>query len=223
MDNNSLIERTALYKPGNEKNKLIEILNKIRLFDILTVLGLGLTILFIIYGVRSKIFVSADQLQSFLNRFGIFADIIFIFVQAVQVVVPILPGAIGCLAGVIIFGPIRGFIYNYIGICIGSLIAFSLSRRYGMEFVRKISKPSLLQKYASWLESDKFDKWFALAIFFPVAPDDFLCYLAGITKISMKKFSVIIFTAKPFAIAAYSMGLNLIFTVLVHNLMAIRF
>jgi len=194
---------------------------RIRTLDFATIFGLALSIAFIVYGIRTKIFVSAEALHAFLNQFGIFADIIFIIVQAVQVVIPILPGAIGCLAGVIIFGPIKGFLYNYIGICIGSLIAFSLSRRYGMGLVEKISKPKLLQKYSTWLYSDKFDKWFALAIFFPVAPDDFLCYLAGVTKISRKKFTAIIFAAKPFAIAIYSMGLNLIFSSVLHKLVQI--
>lgn len=188
-------------------------MNKSKLFlNTATVLGLLLTIVFIIYGVRTNLFVSSEALKSFLNRFGIFADLIFILIQIIQVVVPIIPGAIGCLAGVIIFGPIKGFIYNYIGICIGSLIAFLLARRYGMGFVEKISNPKLIQKYGSWLTSKKFDKWFAIAIFSPLAPDDFLCYLAGITNISVKKFSIIILAGKPLAIAAYSMGLNLIFT-----------
>ncbi|MGB4659204.1 MAG: VTT domain-containing protein [Mobilitalea sp.] len=194
---------------------------RIRTLDFATIFGLALSIVFIVYGIRTKIFVSAEALHAFLNQFGVFADVIFIVVQAVQVVIPILPGAIGCLAGVIIFGPIKGFLYNYIGICIGSLIAFSLSRRYGMGLVEKISKPKLLQKYSAWLYSDKFDKWFALAIFFPVAPDDFLCYLAGVTKISREKFAAIIFTAKPFSIAIYSMGLNLVFSSVIHKLVQI--
>lgn len=195
---------------------------KFRLLDGVTILGVTLTFIFFIYGIKSKIFVSSDALQMFLKQCGIFADVVFVLVQAIQVVIPVLPGAVGCLAGVIIFGPVKGFIYNYIGICIGSFIAFLIARRYGMKLVEKISTPKLMQKYGAWLNSDKFDKWFAIAILFPVAPDDFLCYLAGTTKISTAKFFVIILAAKPFAIAAYSMGLNLIFTALVHNLIPIR-
>ena len=53
----------------------------------------------------------------------------------------------------------------------------------------------------------KFDKFFALAIFFPCAPDDVLCMIAGLTKMSWKKFSAIILLGKPASIAAYSMAL----------------
>jgi uncharacterized membrane protein YdjX (TVP38/TMEM64 family) len=192
-------------------------LNKrIKLIDFITILGLIMTGIFIIYGFETKLFVSYDALQGFLQKFGIFAVIAFVLVQAVQVVVPIIPGALGCLAGVVIFGPWQGFLYNYLGICLGSIIAFFLSRHYGIGLVEKLSSKKLLNKYRSWLTNDKFDKWFAIAIFLPVAPDDFLCYLAGITRISVKKFCMIIFTCKPFAIVAYSMGLNLIFTTIIH-------
>jgi uncharacterized membrane protein YdjX (TVP38/TMEM64 family) len=189
---------------------------RIKFIDYITISGLVITAVFIIYGFQTGIFVSSEALLSFLKKFGIFADITFIIVQIVQVVIPIIPGALGCLAGVIIFGPLKGFLYNYIGICIGSIIAFFLSRHYGIGLVEKLSSQKLLEKYRTWLTSDKFDKWFAIAIFLPVAPDDFLCYLAGVTRISVKRFCLIILTCKPFAIAAYSMGLNLIFTTIIH-------
>ncbi len=192
--------------------------NKIKLIDFVTIIGLIITVIFVVYGFETKIFVSSDALQGFLNKFGIFAIILFVIIQAVQVVVPIIPGALGCLAGVIIFGPWHGFIYNYLGICLGSIIAFFLSRHYGIGLVEKLTSKKLLKKYRSWLTNEKFDKWFAIAIFLPVAPDDFLCYLAGITSISAKKFCMIIFTCKPLAIAAYSMGLNLILTTIIHNI-----
>jgi Uncharacterized conserved protein len=190
---------------------------RINYLDMLAMLGVIATASLFLYGLKTGLFVSSEALQSFLGRFGIFADVIFILIQALQVVVPIIPGALGCLAGVIIFGAVKGFIYNYIGICLGSFLAFLLSRRYGMALVEKISKPGLLQKYGSWLHSDRFDTWFAIAIFLPVAPDDFLCYLAGLTKISVRKFFAIILAGKPLAIAAYSMGLNVIFTAFIHR------
>ena len=51
----------------------------------------------------------------------------FVAFQVVQVVVPMLPGGLGCLVGVVLFGPVMGFVYNYVGICIGSLLAFAVA------------------------------------------------------------------------------------------------
>lgn len=57
--------------------------------------------------------------------------LVFVFIQIVQVVIPIIPGGISCLAGVILFGAGMGFVYNYVGICIGSVIAFLIAKAYG--------------------------------------------------------------------------------------------
>ncbi len=57
-------------------------------------------------------------------------------------------------------------------------------------------------------ERDRFARFFAAAIFLPVAPDDFLCYLAGTTDMSWRRYMCILLLGKPFAIALYSMGLT---------------
>ena len=131
----------------------------------------------------------------------------FILIQIIQVVIPIIPGGVSSVAGVILFGPLYGLLYNYVGIVIGSFINFFLARYYGQGFVHKMVSEETYNKYASWLEKgNKFDTFFALAIFFPVAPDDFLCMLAGLTKMSLKKFSLIILLGKPASIATYSLA-----------------
>lgn len=177
--------------------------------NLCTLLGLAAMAWFIWYGVRHRLFVSQEALQTFLERFGLWAPALFIVIQMVQVVVPILPGAIGCLGGVLIFGPVWGFVYNYVGIFLGSILAFLLSRKYGRTFVRQIVGEKNYHQYIGWLEKGKaFDKAFAVAIFLPVAPDDLLCYIAGLTHMSLKKFAVILLLGKPGSIFLYSLGLT---------------
>ena len=178
------------------------------LINLCTVVGLGAVIIFIYYGYKNGLFSSAETFKSFVAGFGIWAALIFILIQIVQVILPILPGAVGCVAGIVIFGPWMGFLYNYIGICIGSVIVFILSRRYGEKFVKGIVGQKSFDKYIGWShKGKKFDKIFAYAIFFPFAPDDLLCYIAGLTKMTLKKFVTIILLGKPMSIAIYSMGI----------------
>ncbi|MDD3063842.1 MAG: TVP38/TMEM64 family protein [Massilibacteroides sp.] len=165
-----------------------------------------------VYGYSTGIFTDQNKMDTFLSQSGIMAPLLFILIQAVQVVVPILPGAVGCLFGVIFFGTIKGFVFNYIGICIGSILAFLLARNFGQEFVRKMTSKKFFEKYNKYLmKENQFEKIFALLIFLPVAPDDFLCYLAGISRMSLKKFTTIILLGKPAAIMLYSLGLNQVF------------
>ena len=106
------------------------------------------------------------------------------------------------------------------------MAAFGISRVMGRPFLYKmfseklirlrrergLSQEQLIQKYDSWTQKDsRFLKLFALAIFFPVAPDDFLCYLAGTTKMTWKQFSLVIWLGKPCSIALYSLGLTTAF------------
>ena len=201
---------SVLYRKGR-------MISREQLLNGVTAIGIILTVTFIIYGIQNHLFSSQESLNQFLIFFGIWAPIIFILFQIVQVIFPILPGSIGCIAGIIFWGPILGTIYNYIGICLGSFAVFFLSRRFGSDFVKKITKNKLYGKYKYLIEEDsKFEKWFALAIFFPLAPDDFLCYLAGLTKITYRKFAKIILLGKPFGIIAYSFGLNFIVTKLIN-------
>ena len=44
-----------------------------------------------------------------------------------------------------------------------------------------------------------------------MAPDDFLCYLAGTTSMTWRRFTTIILLGKPLSIALYSLGLTVLF------------
>lgn len=191
-------------------------MKKTNFMNMATIIGLVLCVAFIIYGYSEGLLTSKEKMNDFLAQFGVYAIIIFITIQAISVVIPILPGSLGCLVGVIFFGPVFGFLYNYIGISLGSIVAFILSRQYGQEMVKRLTKPKDYEKYNTIIQKLKnFDKWFAFMIFLPIAPDDLLCYLAGLTKITFKKYTSIILLMKPFSIAAYSFGLNAVFSQLI--------
>jgi uncharacterized membrane protein YdjX (TVP38/TMEM64 family) len=180
-------------------------------FRILSAAGFLLSIALCIYGWKLGIFSSQHTLQSFISGFGIAGPVVFIVFQAVQVVIPVLPGGVSCLAGVFLFGAWQGFLYNYIGICIGSILAFLVAKYYGKPVLRCFFREKRIEKYTKWTsEKSRFPKLFAIAIFLPVAPDDLLCYLAGTTDMSLRQFVCIILLGKPFSIALYSMGLMLL-------------
>ena len=56
-----------------------------------------------VWGYQSGIFQSVETMQQFVNRFGMIGALIFVLNQSVQVVFPIIPGGISCLAGVLLF------------------------------------------------------------------------------------------------------------------------
>ena len=184
-------------------------------FNLLSIAGLAGCALLAILAYKNGILNSVDSLQTFIWKFGYTGLLVFILIQVVQVIIPVLPGGVSCLGGVIFFGPWLGFLYNYIGICIGSIAVFGISKTIGRPVLYKMFSEKMIEKYDGWTQKDgKFLKLFALAIFFPVAPDDFLCYLAGTTKMTWKQFTAVIVLGKPFSIALYSLGLTTAFKML---------
>lgn len=182
-----------------------------------SLIGFVLCVIAAVWGWQTGVLTSQERMAALVSGFGPAGAIIFIVFQAVQVVVPVLPGGLGCLVGVLLFGPVQGFIYNYVGICIGSLMAFGVARSCGKPLLTLLFSEKTIAKYSHWAEErNRFARWFALAIFLPVAPDDFLCYLAGTTDMTWRLYTAIILLGKPFAIALYSLGLSVAWQALIH-------
>lgn len=181
-----------------------------RLINIAGLLSLGLTIALAIYWYRLGIFQDLPSLQRYLTGAGIVGPLIFIVIQIIQVVIPIIPGGISTAAGVILFGPWAGFLYNYVGIAIGSFINFFLARQYGKPFILHVVPEKTYDKYIKYTTNQKKFNWFfGTAIVLPVAPDDVLCLIAGLTEMKFRTFFWIIVLGKPLTIAAYSFALVL--------------
>lgn len=178
--------------------------------------GFALCLLLAVWGWQTGVLTSQERLEALVKSCGAAGAVLFTVFQAVQVVVPILPGGLGCLAGVLLFGPVMGFVYNYVGICAGSLMAFAVARSCGKPLLSLLFSQRTIDRYSRWAEEkDRFARLFALAIFLPVAPDDFLCYLAGTTEMSWRRYTAIILLGKPFAISLYSLGLTALWQLLV--------
>ena len=81
-------------------------------------IGLAAFIIILIYIRHSGIFSSVADLQHFIKNFGNFAIAAFIVVQAIQPIVPFLPGGFATIVGMLMFGNIPGVLYSYIGLVI---------------------------------------------------------------------------------------------------------
>lgn len=165
-----------------------------------------LLILFCVNGYWNGHFSSAEQFQAYMKTFGIFAPVILTVIQAIQVIIPVLPGWLGCIVGAGMFGAAGGFWCNYIGISTGSIIAFLLAKRYGVELVRKMVPMEKYQRLVDWVNNKKsYTLILFLAILLPLAPDDFLCWFSGLTGMASRRFIWIIIVAKPWCILGYSL------------------
>ena len=151
---------------------------------LLTIIPIVLLILGYIY--PSTFFSNQDAIRGFVESYGVFAPIVFVIIQILQVVLtPINHYVIG-LAGGFIFGTWYGFILNWIGRVIGTLIAFYLGRKFGRKIIKHVVKQETLSKYDKIFEKGKLILF--LMYFLPIFPDDELSYLAGFSSMKSKVF-----------------------------------
>ena len=126
-------------------------------------------------------------------------------IQAAQVVLPVLPGFLGCAVGAVMFGCWGGFWCNYIGISAGSIMAFWLARQFGRDLVVGLFKGKRYEKWTRWAAKSKsYTAMLFAGMVLPLFPDDYFCYLTGLTDMTLKKFSAIVIIGKPWCILAYS-------------------
>lgn len=174
--------------------------------QILTAFGIALSLLFLAYFQQHpNFFAVGGTFQAYLVKLGILAPCLFILIQIVQVVYPVIPGGLTCVLGHVVFGPFLGFIYNTVGIFIGSLVSFMLARKYGAQFAKIFVSDDTYNKYIPCLDKGKyFDRFLAAAFILPGFPDDFLCMVAGLGKMSLRKFTAIFLLAKPVTLYIYT-------------------
>lgn len=174
------------------------------ILNILTIIGIAAVIFFIYFAVKERWFLDNEILLTKIKSFGLLAPLCFILIQIVQVVLPVIPGGASCLVGVMAFGAVGGFIYNYVGLVLGSICSFLLSRKFGMSIINKLFKEKDIKKALDKINNSKYDLIFFLIILLPGLPDDLFCYISGITKMSLKKFTLIILIGKPLTLLVYS-------------------
>ena len=156
-------------------------------------------------------FQSVESFQEYVGGYGIFGPVFLTAFQVLQVIIPAVPGLFGCAVGSIMYGPLVGFLCNYIGISAGSVIAFLLGRKYGMPLLKDLFPEGRYRRWADWAShSRSYTAFLFLAMLLPLFPDDYFCYLTGVSEMSLRKFSWIIILGKPWCILAYCLGFSLI-------------
>jgi len=131
-----------------------------------------------------------ERFREWLLSFGPWAPVMLVVVQALQVIVAPIPGQVVGVASGYVFGVWYGTLYSMIGTIIGTTIVFVLARRYGRPYVERFVTPEWIDKFD--VRADRNGKLFFFGFFLvPGLPDDVVCFVAGLTKISLPTLFVI--------------------------------
>lgn len=129
-------------------------------------------------------------LRAFVHSFGVWAPLVFVAIQAAQVVLAPIPGQVTGFAAGYLFGTVAGAAYSIVGVTIGSAVVFWLSRCFGRTYVERVVTSETLSQFDDLTEQNATLGLF-LAFLVPGLPDDAICFVGGLTGLPLHRLVLI--------------------------------
>ena len=163
--------------------KKIDISSKIK-FAVLIIIILVIAIFAIKFApwIIEKI-KDPKAIRDYLLSFGKFGFLVYILIQAAHVLVVVIPGDIFNVCGGYIYGIPLGFLLSYVGIMLGTVVAFYISRIFGYGLISKFIPEEKINKISNILNSTKGMLGMLVICLIPIIPKDLMMYIAGLTPI----------------------------------------
>lgn len=136
-----------------------------------------------------RLYADHDFLRAHLQAWGVLAPLVFILIQALQVMIAPIPGEVTGFLGGFVFGQGLGFVYSMIGLTAGSLFAFGVGRWLGAAFVQRLVNPEVWHRLGFIVEAEGAILCLILYLI-PGFPKDMLCYLFGLSPMPFWLFTV---------------------------------
>ncbi len=142
------------------------------------------------YRFLRRLYQDKEFLKLTLREWGILAPVIFMAIQALQVVISPVPGEATGFLGGYLFGVWLGFVYSTIGLTLGSVVAFGAGRWLGAHFVRKLVSKETWDRLGFIVEAEGAILCFIIYLI-PGLPKDMVCYLFGISPMPVWVFALV--------------------------------
>jgi len=142
------------------------------------------------YRFAFRLFHDNQYMKEKLVEWGAAAPVLFILIQALQVVVAPIPGEVTGILGGFVFGQWLGLLYSTIGLTVGSLAAFALGRWLGDAYVRNLVSEETWNKLGFIVEAEGTILCFIIYLI-PGLPKDIVCYLFGLSPMPFWVFAVV--------------------------------
>ena len=136
-----------------------------------------------------RLYLDKRFLKDTLRAWGMFAPLVFVGLQALQVIVAPIPGELTGILGGYLFGQWVGLFYSTMGLTLGSLVAFAVGRWLGTHYVQKAVGRDVWDKVGFIVEAEGMILCFIIFLI-PGLPKDMACYLFGLSPMPFWVFAV---------------------------------
>lgn len=165
------------------------------LFFILLLL-LGYALYKIVLAPLYQILAEPDLARDWVAGFGIWGPLVFIGLNFLRVIVAFIPGEPFEIAAGFIFGPWLGTLVCVIGVTLGSVAAFMLTRIFGMRLLNLLFSEKAMAKLNLDYSDAAVGRTLFVLFIIPATPKDFLTYAAGLTNLPLWNWIAIVLLAR---------------------------
>jgi len=142
------------------------------------------------YQFLVRLYLDKRFLKHTLREWGVLAPVIFMGLQALQVIIAPIPGELTGILGGYLFGEWVGLFYSTIGLTVGSVAAFAVGRWFGAHYVQKFVSPDIWRKLGFIVEAEGAILCFIIFLV-PGLPKDMTCYLFGLSPMPFWVFTLV--------------------------------
>lgn len=169
---------------------------------------IALTVLIFVFVGKPLVQYAKDpeKFKQWIDSYGIYSRLIFVFIVMLQVVVAIIPGEPFEIAAGYCFGVFEGLLLCLIGITLGSLIIFALVDRYEESIVSVFFKEKEFKKLSFLKNKRKAANLAFILNVLPGTPKDLLSYFIGLTPIPLKTWLLIVFIGRIPSVITSTLG-----------------
>lgn len=133
--------------------------------------------------------LSQESIRSFIERFGVFAPIIYILLHQISYIIAPISGIPYLIVGFYLFGP-NVIVYNYLVAVLGSVVNFYIARKWGRRWVLRFAGKEVVEKI------DKVANRYGVVSLISfrlmhLGIGDFVSYAYGFTSIKFSTYFVI--------------------------------
>lgn len=132
-----------------------------------------------------------EGFRSWVEAKGWSSRLVFMGMVIFQVILAFIPGEPFEIAAGYAFGAVEGTILSIAGAAVGSIITFSLVRRFGMGLVRVFFSEEKINSVKFLKTSNARNILFLVIYMIPGTPKDLLGYFAGLTDIPFPVFCLV--------------------------------
>jgi uncharacterized membrane protein YdjX (TVP38/TMEM64 family) len=142
------------------------------------------------YQFLARLYLDKEFLKHTLGEWDVLAPVIFMGLQALQVIIAPIPGELTGILGGYLFGEWVGLFYSTIGQTVGSVAAFGVGRWLGAHYAQRMVSPGVWRKLGFIVEAEGAIVCFIIFLV-PGLPKDMICYLFGLSPMPFWVFALV--------------------------------